>query len=218
MPVAPSVTPSNAGDGIVLSLTGAWIVAAGKALETSATSLPRQSGRPQGHDRSRRRRPHGHRRRLGDRPRPHRIGRRRVLQAGYRGARPEHALLLHEAGYRPLEPPKPNSLSPRPNVARRGRRDGLRRRRRPDRHVDYLGEIVVMWRAAHPASHALALDLDGASPRDLFPAQRADHLADQLPSRRDRHATGHIPAEHVSARRPMLSTWSACSACASSGC
>ena len=39
MSVAPSVTPKTGDDGVVLSLAGAWIIAAGRALETSAASL-----------------------------------------------------------------------------------------------------------------------------------------------------------------------------------
>ena len=39
MSVAPSVTPKTGHDGVVLSLAGAWIIAAGRALETSAASL-----------------------------------------------------------------------------------------------------------------------------------------------------------------------------------
>jgi len=41
---APSVTKKAGGDGIVLSLAGAWIVGAGKALETGATSLMKEVG------------------------------------------------------------------------------------------------------------------------------------------------------------------------------
>ena len=65
------------------------------------------------------------------------------IEAGYRGARPEHALLLHEAGYHPLEPPKASAVHT-PYAARRGRRDGLRLRRRPDRH-DRLSRRDRRW-------------------------------------------------------------------------
>ena len=111
MPVAPSVTPSNAGDGIVLSLTGAWIIAAGKALEMAATALQSAVGTAHkatidlaGVDRM-------------DTAGAWVIDRARTelagagIEAGYRGARPEHALLLHEAGYHPLEPPKASRVS-----------------------------------------------------------------------------------------------------------
>ena len=39
MSVAPSVTPKTGDDGLVLSLAGAWIVAAGRALEVSAAAM-----------------------------------------------------------------------------------------------------------------------------------------------------------------------------------
>ncbi len=74
------------------------------------------------------------------------------VSAAYRGARPEHALLLREAGYRPLEPPADN----RPNhglmlLAAVGETVYTAGSDLID-IVDYLGEVVVMWLrlALHP--------------------------------------------------------------------
>ena len=39
MSVAPSVVRKISDDGVVLSLGGAWVIAAGRTLETSAASL-----------------------------------------------------------------------------------------------------------------------------------------------------------------------------------
>ena len=54
--------------------------------------------------------------------------------------------------------------------------------------------------APRPAAVALALDSDGVSPRDVWAAQRADHHADQLSGRRDRHSAGHLPARQLRRR------------------
>ncbi len=144
MPVAPSVTPSNAGDGIVLSLTGAWIIAAGKALEMAATALQSAVGTAHkatidlaGVDRM-------------DTAGAWVIDRARTelagagIEAGYRGARPEHALLLHEAGYHPLEPPKASRVSHALTLLAAVGETVYASGADLIDTIDYLGEIVVM--------------------------------------------------------------------------
>ena len=145
MSVAPSVTPKTGDDGVVLSLAGAWIVAAGRALETSAASLTSAA--------------RGARNAIIDLTGIERmdtagawvIDRARAelaeagVQAAYQGARPEHALLLQEAGYRPLEPPKQVRTSPLLTlVAAVGETVYTAGLDLID-IIDYLGEIVVMW-------------------------------------------------------------------------
>src|SRR5208337_5414417 len=94
--VAPSITRQTSGDGFVLSLSGAWIVAAGKALETAAALMT--SGA------------RGAKSATIDLTAVERMdtagawvidrARAELTEAGvsaaYRGARPEHALLLRE--------------------------------------------------------------------------------------------------------------------------
>jgi phospholipid/cholesterol/gamma-HCH transport system permease protein len=143
--VAPTVNRKAGYDETILSLTGAWIISAGKALETSAASVT--SNTP------------GVRKAVIDLSGIERmdtagawvIDRARAelanagVESAYRGARPEHALLLHEAGYRPLEPPKqshtPHALVLLGAVGETVYTAGV------DfiDMVDYLGEIVVMW-------------------------------------------------------------------------
>jgi phospholipid/cholesterol/gamma-HCH transport system permease protein len=143
--VAPTVNRKAGYDETILSLTGAWIISAGKALETSAASVT--STTP------------GVRKAVIDLSGIERmdtagawvIDRARFeladagVEAAYRGARPEHALLLHEAGYQPLEPPKqshtPHALVLLAAVGETVYTAGV------DfiDMVDYLGEIVVMW-------------------------------------------------------------------------
>ena len=152
MPVAPSVTRQTSDDGIVLRLAGAWIVAAGKALETSGASL--SSG------------VRGAKSAIIDLSAVERmdtagawvIDRARVelteagVSAAYRRARPEQALLLREAGYRPLEPPKNGRSSHAVMLlAAVGESVYMAGADLVDT-VDYLGEIVVMWArlALHP--------------------------------------------------------------------
>ena len=66
------------------------------------------------------------------------------VPAGYRDARPEHALLLREAGYRPTEPPMPARYSP--GIALLAAVGETVYTAGADfiDIVDYLGEIVVM--------------------------------------------------------------------------
>ena len=145
MAVAPSVTRKIAGDGIVLALAGGWVVAAGRALETGAAAMTSGALAAKsvtidlaGVDRM-------------DTAGAWIIDRGRTelaaagAPAAYRGARPEHALLLREAGYRPLEPvkssPSSHALMLLAAVGESVYTSGV------DLVdiVDYLGEIVVMW-------------------------------------------------------------------------
>ena len=147
MSVAPSVTRQADADGLVLSLAGDWTIRYGATLETSAASLT-------------------DRRRKGDtsgarpfrasngwtRPAPgSSTGRRAELARGRRLQPPIAAparntqLLLKEAGYHPVEPPKqvhpPHSIALLTAVGKsvyiaghdfRRRRKLLRRDRRDD--------------------------------------------------------------------------------------
>ena len=107
MAVAPSVTRADSGDGLVLSLAGDWTVANSAALEATADSLTEPARRAAGAvlDLSRVNRL--------DTAGAWAIDRARAelsesgVAASYRGARPEFALLLKEAGYTPITPPKP---------------------------------------------------------------------------------------------------------------
>ena len=131
--------------GIVLSLSGAWVIAAGRTLETSAAAL--SSGAQ------------GERRATIDLAGVERmdtagawvIDRARAelaaagIAADYRDARPELALLLREAGYHPVEPPR--QVRPSPALvllAAIGETVYTAGEDLVD-IVDYLGEIVVMW-------------------------------------------------------------------------
>ena len=152
MSVAPSVTRLISDDGIVLSLAGAWIVATGRALEMGAASLA--SGA------------RGAKSAIIDLTAVERMdtagawvidhARAELTRAGvsaaYRGARPEHVLLLREAGYRPLEPPV-NNRAPHTVMllAAVGESVYTAGADLVDT-IDYLGEIVVMWArlALHP--------------------------------------------------------------------
>ncbi len=145
MAVAPFVSRSIAGDGVVLSLAGGWVISAGRVLETSAAALA--SGAL------------GVRSATIDLAQVDRmdtagawvIDRARTeltaagVSAAYQGARPEHALLLREAGYRPLEAPANNRtnhglllLAAVGETVYTAGEDLID-------IIDYLGEIVVMW-------------------------------------------------------------------------
>ncbi len=152
MAVAPSVTRKIAGDGIVLALAGGWVVAAGRALETGAAAMTSGALGAKsvtidlaGVDRM-------------DTAGAWIIDRARAelgaagAPAAYRGARPEHALLIREAGYRPLEPVRSKRSSHALMlVAAVGESVHTAGADLID-IVDYLGEIVVMWLrlALHP--------------------------------------------------------------------
>jgi phospholipid/cholesterol/gamma-HCH transport system permease protein len=150
--VAPSVTPQVGADGVVLSLAGAWIIAAGKTLETTAATLT--SAAP------------GAKSAIIDLAGVERmdtagawvIDRARVeltgagVQADYRGARPEYALLLKEAGYTPLESPKRTRSSQLLTLLAAVGESVYMAGEDIIDIIDYLGEIVVMWArlAPHP--------------------------------------------------------------------
>jgi len=108
--VGPSVAREVEGRELVLSLSGDWTVANSAALEATADSLtaPEQKGVEAILDLSRVNRM--------DTAGAWAIDRARVeldgagVSASYRGARPEYAVLLKEAGYQPIAPPKPTHL------------------------------------------------------------------------------------------------------------
>jgi phospholipid/cholesterol/gamma-HCH transport system permease protein len=141
---APSVTRKAGGDGIVLSLGGAWIVSAGKALETSAASLLSEVGAAKSVilDLSALNRMDTAGAWVIDRARVELAG--AGVSAAYRGARPEYVLLLKEAGYRPLEAPK--LTLPSHGAALLGAVGETVYESGADfvDIVDYLGEIVTM--------------------------------------------------------------------------
>ena len=140
--VAPSVTRRDGADGLVLSLAGAWIVTAGKVLETSAASLSAVGeAKTAILDLAAVERMDTAGAWLIDRARA------KLAEAGaavtYRGARPEYALLIEDAGYRPLEAPRrrhpPLGIALLSAVGETIYKAGF------DLIdiVDYLGEIVV---------------------------------------------------------------------------
>jgi phospholipid/cholesterol/gamma-HCH transport system permease protein len=150
--VVPSVTRKIAGDGIVLALAGGWVVAAGRALETGAAAMTsgvlgakRVTIDLAGVDRM-------------DTAGAWLIDRARAELAAagaptaYRGARPEHALLIREAGYRPLEPVRSKRSSHALMLVAAVGESVYTAGADLIDIVDYLGEIVVMWLrlALHP--------------------------------------------------------------------
>jgi phospholipid/cholesterol/gamma-HCH transport system permease protein len=142
---APSVSRETSDDGVVLSLAGAWVIAAGRELETGAAAMASEA--------------HGARAATIDLGGVNRMdtagawlidrARTELKEAGvpadYRDARPEHALLLKEAGYHPLPPPRRTRSSPfLALLAAVGETVYTAGEDLID-IVDYLGEIVVMW-------------------------------------------------------------------------
>ena len=152
MAVAPSVTRKISGDGIILSLAGGWVIAGGRALESGAAAL--MSGA------------FGAKRATIDLAAVDRMDTAGAwlidrawteltaagVPATYRGARPEHALLLREAGYRPLEPIRNNRSSHALMLLAAVGESVYTAGADAIDTVDYLGEIVVMWLrlALHP--------------------------------------------------------------------
>ncbi len=145
MTTTPSVTREVGQDGVVLSLAGAWIVAAGPELEAAGASLatPPKDAKRVVLD-------------LGALERMDTAGawfidRARVETAAagatvsYSGARPEHAILLKEAGYHPPDAPArappPHAIALLSAVGETVTELGV------DfiDIVDYLGEVVVMF-------------------------------------------------------------------------
>jgi phospholipid/cholesterol/gamma-HCH transport system permease protein len=104
--VAPSVALQASDDGVVLSLAGEWVVAAGRVMETNAASLSSavDDAKRATFDLSKVGRMDTAGAWVIDRARTE------LVEAGvsvaYRGVRPEYGLLLEESGYRPLEAPK----------------------------------------------------------------------------------------------------------------
>jgi phospholipid/cholesterol/gamma-HCH transport system permease protein len=105
--VAPSVIRQVGADGLILSLAGDWTVAFSAALEATAASVAEPARQAAGAilDLSAINRL--------DTAGAWAIDRARAelaaagIAASYRGARPEYALLLKEAGFTPIAPPKP---------------------------------------------------------------------------------------------------------------
>jgi phospholipid/cholesterol/gamma-HCH transport system permease protein len=152
VPAAPSATRKVDGDGVVLSLAGMWIVAAGSGLEAAAGSLASAA--------------QGAKNVIFDLAGVQRLDtagawvidrtRAQLAEKGttvaYRGARPEYALLIKEAGYRQIEASKrvlPSHglilLSAVGETVYESGADFID-------IVDYLGEIVAMFGrlALHP--------------------------------------------------------------------
>ena len=111
MTAAPSVTHQDGGDGLVLSLSGDWSVAHSAALEEKAAAI--EATAPKGSAAVLDLSGVDHMDTAGawiiDRARADLD--KSGVAASYRGARPEYAILIKEAGYRPIEPPKPTHLS-----------------------------------------------------------------------------------------------------------
>ena len=143
-----------------------------------------------------RRQPHGHRRRLGDRPGARRTGRRRDQgrlsrrAAGIRAAPEGRGLPADRAAE--ADPCADGGLA-----AERGWRVGLHRRLRSRRGRQLFWRDCGADDPPAALSAPLAMDLDDLPARDVLAAQRADHRADQLSGRRDRHAAGHLPTQGV---------------------
>ena len=141
----PSVTPQAGQDGVILALGGTWIVAAGRELEAAGASLisSAKDAKRVIFDLSALQRM--------DTAGAWFIDRARVELAAaeanvsYRGARPEHATLLQDAGYHapeaPTRLPPPHGIALLSAVGETVHDSGV------DfiDIVDYLGEIVVMF-------------------------------------------------------------------------
>jgi phospholipid/cholesterol/gamma-HCH transport system permease protein len=141
----PSVTREESPDGVVLSLAGEWIVGAGRHLEAAGASLLSSAK--------------GAKRVILNLAALQRMdtagawfidrARDEITAAGatvsYRGERPEHDLLLKEAGYHPPEAstrvPPPHTVALLSAVGETVAESGV------DfiDIVDYLGEVVAMF-------------------------------------------------------------------------
>ncbi len=145
MSTTPSVTREDGPDGVVLSLAGEWIVSAGRHLEAAGASLASSDERGK--------------RVILDLAALQRMDTagawfidraRDELAAGgatvsYRGERPEHDLLLREAGYHP--PEKSARVPPAHTVALLSAVGETVAELGVDfiDIVDYLGEVVLMF-------------------------------------------------------------------------
>jgi phospholipid/cholesterol/gamma-HCH transport system permease protein len=141
----PSVTREDGPDGVVLSLAGEWIVSAGRDLEAAGASLvsSHESGKRVILDLAALQRMDTAGAWFIDRARDE-------LAAGgatvsYRGERPEHDLLLREAGYHPPEAsarvPPAHTVALLSAIGETVAESGV------DfiDIVDYLGEVVAMF-------------------------------------------------------------------------
>ncbi len=145
MSTTPSVTREDGPDGVVLSLAGEWIVSTGRHLEAAGASLASSDERGK--------------RVILDLAALQRMDTagawfidraRDELAAGgatvsYRGERPEHDLLLREAGYHP--PEKSARVPPAHTVALLSAVGETVAESGVDfiDIVDYLGEVVLMF-------------------------------------------------------------------------
>ena len=145
MSTTPSVTREDGPDGVVLSLAGEWIVSAGRDLEAAGASLvsSHESGKRVILDLAALQRMDTAGAWFIDRARDE-------LAAGgatvsYRGERPEHDLLLREAGYHPPEAsarvPPAHTVALLSAIGETVAEFGV------DfiDIVDYLGEVVAMF-------------------------------------------------------------------------
>lgn len=145
MSTTPSVTREDGPDGVVLSLAGEWIVSAGRDLEAAGASLvsSHESGKRVMLDLAALQRMDTAGAWFIDRARDE-------LAAGgatvsYRGERPEHDLLLREAGYHPPEAsarvPPAHTVALLSAIGETVAESGV------DfiDIVDYLGEVVAMF-------------------------------------------------------------------------
>ena len=152
MSVAPSVTSKVSGDGLILSLAGGWIVGAGSTLEASAASLSSNAkgARSAVLDLSGVERMDTAGAWVIDRARAELVN--TGVAAAYRGARPEYALLIKDAGYKPLETPKRVFPSHWMALLRSIGETVYKAGADFIDTIDYLGEIVVMLGllALHP--------------------------------------------------------------------
>ena len=145
MSTTPSVTREDGPDGVVLSLAGEWIVSAGRDLEAAGASLAssHESGKRVILDLAALQRMDTAGAWFIDRARDE-------LAAGgatvsYRGERPEHDLLLREAGYHP--PEASARVPPAHTVALLSAIGETVAELGVDfiDIVDYLGEVVAMF-------------------------------------------------------------------------
>ncbi len=194
MSVSPSVAREVEGDGLVLSLAGDWTVANSAALEATADSLSEPAHERGGAilDLSRVDRMDTAGAWAIDRARAELAG--AGVHASYRGARPEYSLLLKEAGYQPVEPPKPTHLPTAISLLSAVGESVYTAGHDLAEGVSFFGEIVAMTIRLLPFPHRWRWTSIDLPPRELLAAQRADHRADQFPGRRDRYAAGHFPA------------------------
>ena len=172
MSVAPSVTRKIGADGLVLTLSGDWTVAHSAALEARADSLAEPAkpaseaildltavGRM-------------------DTAGAWAIDRARAelaatgVAADYRGARPEYAQLLKEAGYKPIEPAKPTHLPSALSLLSAVGESVVTAGHDLAEGVSFLGELVTMTIRLLPFPHrwrwtAMAYHLENYSLRSV---------------------------------------------------